>query len=222
MVANFDRPGEGGASDDGAGTGEGEAAINRQAKTASLLVSFLFCGSGFEMAAERRNTIAGGGRNRKNWRVGQCRTGEQFGNFVFCLILPVHRSIVDLGQCHRTALDAEQFNDRQMLSGLRHRSIVGGNDEQREVDPGSTGKHVVDQLFMAGNIDETEFFGIGIAEVDRDASRLLFFQAVAINAGQGFDQRCFAVIDMAGGADDHACYSGSRTPPAASSSTKGL
>jgi hypothetical protein len=40
------------------------------------------------------------------------------------------------------------------------------------------------------------------AQIDGDAAALLFFQAVGINAGQGFDQRGLAVIDVAGGADD--------------------
>ena len=44
------------------------------------------------------------------------------------------RGIVDLGQCHSPALDAEQFNDFQMLAGLRHWAVVGCNDEQGEVD----------------------------------------------------------------------------------------
>ena len=44
---------------------------------------------------------------------------------------------------------------------------------------------------------------IGEAEIDGDAARFFLLQPVAIDAGQGFDQRGLAVIDMAGGADDH-------------------
>ena len=45
---------------------------------------------------------------------------------------------------------------------------------------------------------------IGEAEIDRDAARLLLLQAVGIDAGQRAHERGLAVVDMAGGADDHA------------------
>ena len=44
---------------------------------------------------------------------------------------------------------------------------------------------------------------IGKAEIDRDAARFLLLQAIGIDAGQRAHQRGLAVIDMAGGADDH-------------------
>jgi hypothetical protein len=99
--------------------------------------------------------------------------------------------------------DTEQFDDLQMLAGLRHRAIVGGDDEQCEINTGGASQHVVNQLFVTWHVDETELFGVGVAEVDGDAARLLFLQAVAIDPGQGFDQRRLAVVDVAGGADDH-------------------
>ena len=57
---------------------------------------------------------------------------------------------------------------------------------------------------------------IGKAEIDRDAARLLFLQPVAVDAGQRFDQRRLAVIDVAGRADDHrfiGCVARSRIGP---------
>ena len=47
---------------------------------------------------------------------------------------------------------------------------------------------------------------MGKAEIDGDAAALFFFQTVGINAGQGFDQRGLAVVDVAGGADDDAFH----------------
>ena len=41
-------------------------------------------------------------------------------------------------------------------------------------------------------------------EIDRDAARLFFLQAIRIGAGQRFDERALAVIDVPGGADDDA------------------
>ncbi|MNC94695.1 hypothetical protein D3C83_116100 [compost metagenome] len=59
---------------------------------------------------------------------------------------------------------------------------------------------------MAGHIHERDSRladrGVRKPELDRDAARLLFFQAIGIDARQGADERAFAVIDVAGGADD--------------------
>ena len=44
---------------------------------------------------------------------------------------------------------------------------------------------------------------VGVAEVDGDAARLLLRQAVGIHAGEGAHQGGLAVVDVAGGADDH-------------------
>jgi hypothetical protein len=105
----------------------------------------------------------------------------------------VDRDHVDLGQRHGAAADAEQFDDFQVLAGLRHRPVVGGDDEQREVDAGGAGQHVVHQLLVPRHVDETERRRVGVAEIDGDAARLLFLQAVAVDAGQRLDQR--AVVD---------------------------
>ena len=48
--------------------------------------------------------------------------------------------------------------------------------------------------------------GVREAELDRDAARLLFLQAIGIDAGQRLDQRALAVIDVAGGADDDVSH----------------
>ena len=41
------------------------------------------------------------------------------------------------------------------------------------------------------------------AEIDRDAALLFFGQAIGVDAGQRFDERRLAVIDMTGRGDDH-------------------
>ena len=43
---------------------------------------------------------------------------------------------------------------------------------------------------------------VGEADVDGDAAGLLFGQAVAVDAGEGLDERRLAVVDVAGGAED--------------------
>ena len=76
------------------------------------------------------------------------------------------------------------------------------------------------KLLVAGHVDEAEHRPvrrrqIGEAEIDGDAARLFLLQPIAIDAGQRFDQRGLAMIDMAGGADDHGDGSGSERRGAA-------
>ena len=42
------------------------------------------------------------------------------------------------------------------------------------------------------------------AEIDGDAAPLFFGQAIGVDAGERLYERSLAVIDVAGGADDHA------------------
>ena len=105
-------------------------------------------------------------------------------------------------------LDAEQIHDLQMLDGLRHDAFIGGDDEQHHVDTRRARQHIMHEPLMAGHVDKAEHRTvrhrrIGIAEVDGDAALLLLGQPVGIDARQCLDQRGLAVIDVAGGADDH-------------------
>ena len=49
-------------------------------------------------------------------------------------------------------------------------------------------------------------FEVGKADVDGDAAPLLFFEAIGIDAGERFDQRGLAVVDVPGGADDDGLH----------------
>ncbi len=61
---------------------------------------------------------------------------------------------------------------------------------------------------MPGDINEAEthasFFQKRETEVNGDAAAFFFFEAVGMRAGQRLDEGGFAVVDMAGGADDDA------------------
>jgi len=64
-----------------------------------------------------------------------------------------------------------------MLTRLWHRPIVGGNDQQRQVDASCARYHVVDETLVAGHIHKAECAdschgAIREAEIDRDAARL--------------------------------------------------
>src|SRR5205823_1626238 len=119
-------------------------------------------------------------------------------------------------------------DDGEMLDRLRHDAVIGGNDNEDEIDAGGPGEHVVDEALMPRHIDKTEHPAAGRgqiskAEIDRDAARLLFLQAIGVDAGKGTDQRRLAVIDVAGCPDDHEAGSGkgSAAQPLASAISSG-
>ena len=50
----------------------------------------------------------------------------------------------------------EQIKDGEVLRRLRHRPLVGGNDQQRRVDPPDPGQHVLDEPLVTRNIDDAD------------------------------------------------------------------
>ena len=63
---------------------------------------------------------------------------------------------VALGQGDDAVPQAEQAEDFQVLARLRHDGIVGGDDEDGQVDAGGAGEHVLDEALVAGHIDDAE------------------------------------------------------------------
>ena len=125
---------------------------------------------------------------------------------------PILGDEVALVEGDEAALEPEQVHDREMLARLRHDPVVGCNDQDDEVDAGGAGQHVVHEALVARHIDEADDLAararpVGKAEVDGDAARLLLLEPVGIHAGQLAHQRGLAVIDVAGGADDHGAAS---------------
>jgi hypothetical protein len=72
------------------------------------------------------------------------------------LLEPLRRDPVDLGQRDGAAAHAQQAEDRQVLQGLRHRPVVRGNHEQREVDRSHPREHVAQEALVAGHVDEAD------------------------------------------------------------------
>ena len=102
-----------------------------------------------------------------------------------------------------------------MFAGLRLDGFIGSDDEQYEIDATDSGEHVANEALVAGDIDEAEAKGVagrlgqvevGKADVDGDAAALLFFQAIGVDAGKGFDQRGLTVVDVASCADDDGLH----------------
>ena len=113
------------------------------------------------------------------------------------------RGEIGLGQRHNPAIDAEKLQYLHVLACLRHHAIVEGHHQKRRIDAACAGQHGVHEPLMPGHIDEAKRIGIGVAKIDGDAATLLLGQAIGIDAGECLYQRCLAMIDMAGGADDH-------------------
>jgi hypothetical protein len=128
-------------------------------------------------------------------------------------LAPVGRDEIDLGHRDESATDAEQIDDGKMLAGLRHDTVVGGDDQKHEIDATGSGQHVVHELLVAWHIDKAEHLAvrrwqIGKAEIDSDAAGLFFLEAIGVDAGERPHQRGLAVIDVTGGADNHRAGSG--------------
>src|SRR5205814_4455999 len=114
--------------------------------------------------------------------------------------------------------------DLLMLDGLRLDPFRRRHDQKRGIDASRAGQHVVHEALMARHVDEAELaavteVAVGVAEVDRDAARLLLLQAIGIDAGQRLHQRGLAMVDVARGADDHGWSSANCATKAASSSS---
>ena len=120
---------------------------------------------------------------------------------------PIGIDQIDLGQRDHAGVDLEQIENGQMLARLRHHAFVGGDDEQRRVDAAHARQHVLDEVDVAGHVHDADRFAARQreprkAEIDRHLALAFFFEPIGMSAGEGLHQRRFAVIDVAGGADD--------------------
>ncbi|CUK16824.1 Uncharacterised protein [Achromobacter xylosoxidans] len=200
-----------GAGHHGAVAGQGENAVHRQPEQAGAIARAQRLRDPVQMLLEPRHACVAGARRAylEQGRVLQKRIRRQ------CRDLAAHRrqpggvGAIGLGQRHRPARHAQQRQDRQMFAGLRHDAVIGRHHQQAEVDAAGAGSHGMHQLFVARHVDEAQHVAVGqgrvgVAQLDRDAARLLFLEAVGIDARQRPYQRGLAMVDMAGGADDHA------------------
>ncbi len=122
---------------------------------------------------------------------------------------------------------AEQAQDREVLVRLRPRALVRVDHEQEEVDAGRARDHRAHEPLVAGNVDDRELRAVRqlerrVAEVDRDAARLLLRQPVGVLARERLDERRLAVVDVAGGADRqrHRCTAAATSSTSSSASVR--
>jgi len=94
-----------------------------------------------------------------------------------------------------------------MFARLRHDAFVRGDDEQGGVYAPDARQHVLDEVAVAGHVHDADLFAGGErepaeAEVNRHLARLLFFEAVGMDARERGDERGLAVVYVACCADD--------------------
>jgi hypothetical protein len=103
--------------------------------------------------------------------------------------------------------DAQQGADLHVFAGLGHDPFVGGDHHADDVDARGAGDHVLDELLVAGYVDDAQVAAAGKvqrgkAQFDGDAALLLFFETVGVGAGDGLDQAGLSVVNMSGGAEN--------------------
>ncbi len=114
---------------------------------------------------------------------------------------------VAAGDGEDSAGDAEVVEGGEVLGGLRHPRVVGGDHEEdrgHRADPGQRGR---DEPLVAGDVDERDRpgaveLGPRVPELDGQAAPPLLGEPVGEGAGQRLDQGRLPVVDVAGGGDD--------------------
>src|SRR6516164_6838784 len=192
--------------------GQSEGAVDRHAKEARYR-----CGRAIalgnaralpKMTGQGRDPFAAATRHRKYRAPGKPSCSEQRLDLLDDSRGPVALDPVDLGDDPGDLGDPDQLQDVEVLQCLRARPVIGGDDQQHPVDRQDTGQHVRQKTLMPWYVDKAELGAvgqprIGEAAIDRQPAPLLLRQAIGVDAGQRLHQCGLAVIDMAGGRQDH-------------------
>ena len=102
-------------------------------------------------------------------------------------------SEVRLGQHDNPLFDLEQIEDGQMLTRLGHHAFVGCDDEQSSVNSPDARKHVLDEIPMAGHVDDSDLFSArqgqpAKAEVNGHLPLALLLEPVGMCSREGSDE----------------------------------
>lgn len=182
--ARVDRAGHHGAS-----PSDGEAAIDGEAKvTRGGGAHGLSCAVS-EMTGQFSDTGAGARRYRQTGRLAQPGRREQRSNLRLHFGQAGRVDEIGFGQDDRTAGDAKQIEDAQVLARLRHDTVVSGDHQEHKVDAGCACEHVVDEALVSRHIDKRQLAvgRVGVAQIEGDAPRFFFGQSVGIDAREGLD-----------------------------------
>ncbi len=198
-VGDIDAPGEQRAGHHHPGAGDGEGTIDGETRMAVCVPRRMVQAE--QGVPQRLDPLPGYRRDRQHRRARRQQAPQLLRHCVH-----VAGGEIDAGDRRDHSRNAEEIEDLQVLGGLRHHPVIRRHHQQGGVDAAGAGQHGVDEALMPGHVDESQRAGIGIAEVDGHAAPLLLRQPVGIDAGERAHQRGLAVVDMARGADDQACF----------------
>ena len=117
------------------------------------------------------------------------------------------RGVGEVGLRHRhdARAHAERAQHGRVLDRLRHHPVIGGDDEQEQVDAGGSGDHRAHEALVTRDVDERQRPAADVelreAEVDRHAAGALLRQPIGVAPGERADERGLAVVDVPGRAD---------------------
>jgi hypothetical protein len=195
------------SGDNRAKTFDGEGTIDRQAEVARNIFSRSLLGGSEKSLFQFGQSRSGSCAHGKNGSALKERTAQIFFDLQADQAGCVGIDEVAFRQGHDAALHAEEPADIEVLSRLRFDGFVGGDHQQHKIDSRCTCEHVADETLVPRHVDKSKadaaFFQEREAQIDGDAAALLLLQAVGMRAGQGFDQRRLAVVNMAGSADNY-------------------
>ncbi len=190
---------------------EHEGAVDRQAcRPVRLGRGLVRVGEAGELGAQPVEAGAGDARYRHDRRVTEGGAGDELFDLELSELDQILGHQVRLGQRDDAGRYAEERADGQVLPGLRLHPFVGGDHQQHDPDAAQPGQRIVQEPLVARYVDEADlevaFLEMGEADVDGDAAVLLLAPAVAVDTGKRLDERCLAVVDVAGSADDDPAH----------------
>ena len=203
LVARPGRPAPQGARDHGPGAFDAEHAVDGQAQARARLraprgarracQSLLQLGKPGGRAAGHGDDI--GIRERRAGQAAPHLVGHEQRPFL------VHE--VGFRERHHAGAYAQKLQHGQVLLGLRHDAVVGGDAKKRQVDARRSRYHLAHEALVARHVHHAEHGAVRKrqareAQLDGDAALLLLCQTVGVGSGQGQHERRLAVVDMAG------------------------
>ena len=181
-LITIDAAGPDGARDHGARSLDRERSIDGQAK--QIIVARVAERRAPRLRARLRNSamprpVCADGRHDR--RVGKRTRRDRGAHILLDEREPLVVDQIGLRERDDAASYAEQLEDREVLSRLRHHAFVGGNDEQGEVDARRAGDHRSNERLVTGNVDDADRADAlererRETELDRDAAAFFLRQ----------------------------------------------
>ncbi len=205
LVADADGAARGNPSDDGPVAFRGERPLDRETEDALRRLGRDGGHHRLEGFIEVLEALACDVGDRQDRGVLEECAGNELTHFLRHRLRSLGRDRVHFRQRHDPMLHAQQGQDIEVLAGLGHHAVVGGHDEDAAVDAAGAGHHGLDEILVAGDIDDADF-QVGDharreAQFDGHAAFLLDLEPVRVAAGQELDERGLAVVDVTRGAD---------------------